>query len=279
MENAKTIPLGAFEPPPQPQPEPSEKALETRYQPQRQPRLKPIERCQLWLRTIDVERLVREDHPVRAIWALVGQLELQPFSADIQAVEGRAGRAAFDPQLLVSLWIYAYSRGVSSAREIARLGEYPPAYQWLTGMEVINYHTLSDSRIRHEEALDRLFTEVLGLLSEAGLITLQRVMQDGTKVKACASANSFRREARLRAHLELARQPIEQRGDPRSEELTRRVAQARQRALREQQQRLASALGQLEQLEAARAGSSKAEPARASSSDPEARIMQQAHGG
>ena len=107
MENAKTIPLVAFEPPVRPQPEQSQKALETRYQPQRQPRLKPIERRQILLRTVDVERLVGEDHPARAIWALLGEMDWEPFAEGIKAVDGRAGRAAFDPQLLASLWIYA----------------------------------------------------------------------------------------------------------------------------------------------------------------------------
>jgi transposase len=265
----------ACEPALQPQPEPSQKTLGT----QRQPRLKPVERRQLLLRTVDVEKLVPEDHPVRAIWALLGEMDLERFSVDVKAVDGSAGRAAWDPHLLAGLWIYAYSQAVSSAREISRLCEYHPAYQWLTAMGVINYHTLSDFRIQHKQALDELFTQVLGVLSEADLITLERVMHDGTKVKACASAKSFRREERLRAHLELARQQVQQMGDPRCEELPERVAKARQRALREKQQRLASALEQLQQIRAAKASPSEHEQARASSTDPEARILLQSNGG
>ena len=52
----------------------------------------------------------------------------------IEAVEGVAGRSAWDPRLLISVWIYAYTTGVSSAREISRLCRYHPAYQWLTGL-------------------------------------------------------------------------------------------------------------------------------------------------
>ena len=233
-----------------------------------QPRVKPINRQQSVLRPVEVERLVEEDHPVRAIWELVGRLLPADFYRGIKAVEGTAGQAAFDPQLLTSLWVYAYSRGVGSAREIARLCEYHPAYQWLTGLEAVNYHSLSDFRTRHPEALSRLFTEVLGLLSHTGLITLERVMQDGTKIKAFAADHSFRREATLREHLEKAREQVEQMGDPAAEELTQRVAKARQRALREKQQRLDSALKQLPQIQA-----TTLSEARASSSDPEARIM------
>ena len=61
----------------------------------------------------------------------------------VRSVAGVAGRPAFAPQLLVSLWVYSYSRGESSARAIERLCEHEPAYQWLTGMEGISAHTLS----------------------------------------------------------------------------------------------------------------------------------------
>jgi transposase len=232
------------------------------------PRLKSIDRQQTLLRAVDIERLVEEDHPVRAIWELVGRLLPADFYRGIKAVAGTAGQAAFDPQLLTSLWVYAYSRGVGSAREIARLCEYHPAYQWLTGLEAVNYHSLSDFRTRHPESLNRLFTEVLGLLSHAGLITLERVMQDGTKIKAFAADNSFRREATLQEHLEKAREQVEQMGDPATEELTQRVAKARQRARREKEQRLELALQQLPEIQA-----TTSSEARASSSDPEARIM------
>ena len=273
MPNTNAIPVLALEPAPGPEPR------ETSGPAQAKPRLKPVERRQLLLRPVEVERLVAEDHAVRAIWGLVGQLDLERFSTEIKAVDGVAGRAAFDPQLLISLWIYAYSQAVSSAREVSRLCQYPPAYQWLTGLEVISYHTLSDFRIRHKEALDQLFTQVLGVLSEAGLITLERVMHDGTKIKACASDKSFRREGRLKAHVELARQQIDEMGDPCSEQLSQRVAKARRRAVREKQQRLESALQQLEQIRAVKTDPAERQQARASRSDPEARIMEQGHGG
>ena len=228
---------------------------------------------------MEVEKLVEKDHPVRAIWELVGRLNLEPFYAAIEAIEGVAGRPVWDPRLLISLWIYAYKEGVSSAREIARLCQYHPAYQWLTGLEVVNYHTLADFRIRHKEALDQLFIEVLGVLSHEGLITLERVMHDGTKVKACASDKSFHRKATLEDHLRLAREQVEQMGDPESEELSQRVAKAQQRALREKQQRLEEALkgwNRWKPLGPRR--SEKDKKTRASSTDPEARVMLQAKG-
>jgi transposase len=205
-------------------------AIESVPQGKPKPRLRPINRQQLILRAVDIEQLVEEDHEVRAIWELVGLLDLSRYYEDIKALEGVAGREPIDPRLLISIWIYSYTEGISSAREISRLCEYHPAYQWLTGMEMINNHTLSDFRVDHKEALDELFTEVLGLLSAEGLISLQRVMHDGTKVKACASADTFRRGGHLQAHLETARQHVAEMGDPRlAEEVGPRITAARKR--------------------------------------------------
>jgi transposase len=245
----------------------------------REPRLKRVNRQQLLLRTVNVEELVESDHVVRALWELVGGLDLSRFSEDIEAVEGVAGRPAFDPQLLISLWIYAYSEGVSSAREVERRCPYHPAYQWLTGMETVNHHTLSDFRVQHQEALDELFAQVLGVMSAEGLITLERVMHDGTKVKAAASGKSFRREETLRAHLEQARERVRQMGDARREEGSPRRAQAQERARREKVERLEQALEEMQKVQAA--PQSRTDPAqrRVSETDPEARMMKQGDGG
>jgi transposase len=135
---------------------------------------------------LDVEWLVEEDHPARAIWELVGQLDLSAFAAGIGSLEGVAGRPAYDPRLLVSLWIYSYSRGIGSAREVERRCEHDPGFRWLMGLLVINHHTLSDFRLAHREALDEMFTQVLAVLSTEGLIVLQTVMHDGTKITAQA---------------------------------------------------------------------------------------------
>ena len=240
------------------------------------PRVKAVDRSQMSWQMLDVERLIEPDHPARAIWELVGRLKLDGFYAVIEAIEGNAGRTPWDPRLLVSVWIYAYSRGISSAREIARRCAYEPAFQWLCGLGEINHHTLSDFRVNHDASLRELFVQVLGVLSSEGLVSLERVMHDGTRIKACAGSDSFRREARLKEHLEAARKQVEAMGDPREEEPARKRA-ARQRAVRERQQRLEQALEQVEKVRQAKRQDK--EQARASQSDPQARIMKQSDGG
>jgi hypothetical protein len=103
------------------------------------------------------------------------------------------------------------------------------------------------------------------------------VMHDGTKVKACASRDSFRREDKLQAHLAAARQQVEALAQSEKDEPTRQQA-AMQRAARERQERVEQALQQLTQVRQAKRGEAK-EEARASLSDPTARIMKQHDGG
>src|SRR5580765_5949845 len=244
--------------------------------PPTRPRVKAVDRTQLSWQMVDVERLIEMDHPARAIWELVGRLKLDGFYAPIEAVEGSAGRSPWDPRLLVSVWIYAYSRGISSAREIARRCTYEPAFQWLCGLGEINHHTLSDFRVDHDASLRELFVQVLGVLSSEGLVSLERVMHDGTKIKASAGSDSFRREGRLKEHLEAARKQVEAMGDPRQEEPAGKRA-AQQRAARERQQRLEQALEELQQIREAKR--QEKDQARASQSDPQARVMKQSDGG
>ena len=161
------------------------------------PRYEAINREQLCWRVMDVERLIGEEHRARAIWEFVGQLDLSRYSEEVRAVEGKAGRPGWEPRLLISLWVYAYSEGVGAARAIEQLCEWEPGYQWLRGATVVNAHTLSDFRVKHESRLRELFVQVLGLLSADGLITLERVMQDGTNIRAKAAADSFRRKERV----------------------------------------------------------------------------------
>ncbi len=181
-------------------------------EPQGRPRFEPINRQQMVLRTVDVEQLLEPDHLARAIWEMTGRLDLASYTVEVRAVEGAAGRSPKDPRLLIALWIYAYSERVSSAREVERRCGYHPAYQWLTGCEVVNHHTLSDFRVDHQEALDGLFAQLLAILSSEGLITLEQVVHDGTKVKAAASGQSMHCEPTLRAHLQAAQQRVQAMG-------------------------------------------------------------------
>ncbi len=236
-------------------------------------KLRYVNRDQTMLAQIVVEELIGPDHKARAIWELTGHLDLSRFAERLKTRESQAGRPAWEPRLLVSVWVYAYSEGIGSAREIERLMEWEPGLQWLGGLQAVNHHTLSDFRVEHREALDALFTQVLGLLEAEGLLSLECVMHDGTKIRSQAGADSFRREKTVREHLERARQLVQSMGDPREESPARdRRQAAQQRAARERKQRLEQALQELEALQAEVPEAEKPE-VRVSLVEPEARRM------
>lgn len=103
-------------------------------------------------------------------------------------------------------------------------------------------------------------------------------MQDGTKIRALASSQSFQQEESIREHLERAWQRVKEMGDPRDQEATPKTRTARQRAREEQQRRLEKALEEVQKLGQQKSNSAK-KAYKVSISDPEARFMKQSDGG
>jgi transposase len=236
-------------------------------------RFELINREQVVLEPLDIESLIPPEHAARSIWAILGRLDLSRFLGEVKAVKGHAGRNRWEPRLLIALWIYAYSRGISSAREIERQGAYEPALRWLTGLKIVNHHTLSDFRVEHGAALQNLFAQVLGILSMEKLITLDRVTVDGTKVRACVNKKTFSRSAKIDAHLQAARGHLEAlQHDEAGQEKRARHRAAQQRAARERVERLEAALQEVQRLQAEKKNKTQ-KPAQASTTDPDAQFM------
>ncbi len=242
--------------------------------------LRQPNRDQFTYAAIDVERLVPADHLVRAIWELSGMLDLSGFAAHLETRKESAGRPAWDPRLLVAIWIWAYSERMSSAREIARQSRYRPELEWLCGMAVVNHHTLSDFRVFHSKALENLLTQVLALLSQEGLVDLEQVAVDGTRIRAQASGGSQRRRPTLERHLEQAREAVRQLSEEADDEGSNRRRQAaRKRTLRERVERMEQALEELPKVEAGKRDEEQRRQARVSESEPEARPQHESNGG
>ena len=113
------------------------------------PRVRPLNRNQFRMLNLDVERLIPDEHPARAIWDLVGRVDLSPFYEKVKAVEGHAGQPPFDPRLMISIWVYGLTRGINSARELSEWCEWEPGLQWLSAFDTVNYHSLSTFRVAH----------------------------------------------------------------------------------------------------------------------------------
>jgi len=239
------------------------------------------DRLQMRMQMYSLEAMLPEDHQARVVWEYVEELDLRCLYESIRAVEGHVGRDAIDPRVLMALWLYATLEGVGSARQLDRLCEDHVAYQWICGGVSVNYHTLSDFRAANVELLDRLLTQSVAVLMHEGLVTMNRVAQDGMRVRAHAGTSSFRRgktlerlEAEAREQVEALRKELQ--GDPAAGNNRQRAA--RERARRERQERIARARQELPQVEA-RKPAQKKDQARASTTDPEARFMKMPDGG
>ena len=160
----------------------------------------------------------------------------------------------------------------------------PYAYRWIRGGVSVNYHTLSDFRVAHHAALDDLLTQSIATLRHRGVVTLARVAQDGTRVRASAGAGSFRREGTLRECLKAAEKLVARTQRQTEGGLTRAEA-AQARAAADRLLRVEEALAELPAVAAAKARSAGKRKgrapteARASTTDPEARVMKMADGG
>jgi len=107
---------------------------------------------------------VAEDHLVRTLWAFLEQLDLAAFYGSVRAVIDRPGRPPSDPAVLLALWLYATVEGVGSARRLDRLCHEHDVYRWLRGNVPVDYHVLSDFRVAHQQALDKLLTEIVAVM-------------------------------------------------------------------------------------------------------------------
>lgn len=214
--------------------------------------VRPV-RNQVELVARDLDAFIASDHPVRAVWAFVQDLDLSVLLEQVRAVEHGPGRPAADPYVLFALWMYATVEGVGSARLLDRLTREHDAYRWLRGGVPLDYHTLSDFRVGHVEVLEAQLVAGVAALIEAGLVKLQEVAQDGIRVRASAGAGSYRTPKALRGALEEAEAQVEAlrkelEDDP--GKCTRRQAAARERAARERVERITAAQKRFPELEA-----------------------------
>jgi transposase len=245
------------------------------------PRLRTANRQQVVFRAAPLDALISHDHPARAVWDYVEGLDLSSLYDRIRSVERGPGRDAIDPKILLAVWLYATVEGVGSARKLDELCREHAAFQWIAGDVSTNYHTLADFRTGHVELLDGLLTQGVAALVAEDLVDLNRVAQDGMRVRASAGAASFRRRptleealAQAETQVEALRTEVEE--DPAASD--RREKGARQRAARERAERIKAALERLPELEARKKAGEEGK-ARCSTTDPTATVMKMADGG
>ena len=248
------------------------------------PRLRLADRSQMLMRPCFIEELLEPGHLARIVWALVCNWNLDLFLAAIAARGEASGRAATDPKILITLWLYAYTQHVSNGRELDRLCITHHAYQWICGGVSLNYHTINDFRVDHDKAMDELLTQMVAALLDAELISTARISVDGTRVRAAAGRDSFKTAPTLQRHLEEARVHVQtlkqQAHDP---AISAQRQAALERAARERLERVTKSMEEIQKVQQAKDAqkekASKHQPAKASETDPEARQMRMPGGG
>jgi hypothetical protein len=191
--------------------------------------------------------------------------------------------------VVLAVWLYATAEGIGSARAIERLCRYHAAYRWLCGGVPINHNLLSEFRRTQGDLLDRLLSDSLTALIAEGLLALDEVIIDGTKVAALAGRGSMVQKPKLdqlavavgERVAELKREVESDAAGADRKQQKRRLRQAEEKAARIQ--RAQERMAELEREKAARAKHhAKAEAEKAapsvSVSDPEVRLMKMPDG-
>jgi transposase len=230
-----------------------------------------------------IDDLIGPDHKARLIWELVLGLEMTPLFEQIKAVEGHPGRTATDPRILVALWLYATEEHVASAHELDRRCHDCDAYKWICGGVNVNYHTLSDFRTAHPQWLKQQVVANIASMRAEGLAGLDKIGQDGMRVRASAGNDSFKKADRLEQLLEEAEEQwdhLQAKFEQEANVSARRQA-SQERAVRERIERLKQAQQEVKKVAEQREKRKKGDgqSARASTTDPESRRMKMGDGG
>ena len=205
----------------------------------------------------DLTDWVPDDHVVWSILGAVEQMDLTAFYGAYR--ENGQGRAAYEPSMMVALLLHAYSRGNRSSRGIERACREDVTYKLITAMRVPDHSTIAEFRRRHERALGELFTEVLALCEEAGLVEVGVISIDGTKIRANASRGANRTYEKLVADILKEAEETDRwedglfgpdRGDEVPEHL--RTEEGRRAAFKAARERLAQKAGRGEEPQVAR---------------------------
>lgn len=128
-----------------------------------------------------------EDHPVHYISEVVEDLDL---SAIYQNYRGRRGQPPYEPKMMVKIFIYGVVKGIFSSRKIEKALYEDVGFRILSANQQPDHWTISEFRRRHHKALGELLVQTIQMSDKAGLVKLEHISVDGTKIKANASKHS-----------------------------------------------------------------------------------------
>jgi transposase len=134
------------------------------------------------------------DHLCFFLRRVVERLDMRVF---VQSYSAEGGEL-YAPELMLSVWLYGYALGITSARQLERRLVEDLAFRYLAGGERVDNWSLSAFRRRHRMALNDAFTQVLEWAQSRGMGKLGRVAIDSTRIQANASRDKIDTEQALR---------------------------------------------------------------------------------
>ena len=165
----------------------------------------PIELNQRLMFPSNVFDLLQDDHECYLYQDIFKQLD----TSELEGNYSELGQRAYHPQLIVSILIYAYSRGVFSSREIERRCREDLSFLYIAQMNCPNFRVLSDFRKDHLEFFHDCFTQTVKLAMELKLASLGHISLDGSKFKANSSKHKAMSYQRLKEKEQQLTQEIE----------------------------------------------------------------------
>jgi transposase len=148
-----------------------------------EPRFKDTDRHSLYLMPPSLDDWVPENHLARFVLDIVSRLDLSPIR---NSYAGR-GSDAYPPTMMTALLFYAYATGVFSSRKIEQATYDSVAFRYIAVNTHPDHDTIATFRRRFLKELKALFTQILLIAHEMGVMKLGSVSLDGTKIKANAS--------------------------------------------------------------------------------------------
>ena len=136
----------------------------------------------------DLSELIASTHPVRVVNEVLEKVDITP----ILRLYKPGGTSSYHPRMLLKVLVYAYINNVYSSRKIEEAVAQNIHYMWLSGMSKPDHNTINRFRgQRLQKTLQPIFTQVVMLLCEEGLLSIKDLYTDGTKIEANANRYTF----------------------------------------------------------------------------------------
>ena len=129
-----------------------------------------------------------QNHPARVVSAIVDRLDI----SEIVSGYAGGGTSSYNPRMLLKIIVYAYLNNVYSGRQMEKLLVENIAYMWLSGMQTPDFRTINIFRSKRlANKFDDIFTQIVLLLHNEGLVSLKVQYIDGTKIESVANKYTF----------------------------------------------------------------------------------------